>query len=305
MGQVGFDTGEESGGAELESAVPGLPEGWVWVGEWQLDRSGNVDREGWAHGKKQSDLTWPPASPQARRFKGVIHTLRRRRWVRAREFRPTECYEGRVELFVLGPGASRAVPSGFLRADAPDLCIQIRPAGELKVGLGASRSLGGKEEREDSRYGWGEAVPLRDGRQLFMGKQLVETEQFLWCPSGGGRPMWLQMSASASVIGYDGDGEAIRDWKVSVQPPLVLHNCLPLGSTFQVWDRQTAAAAEACASGLLRPGEKVGLTSVDPRRGAYLGWTAGEEWQGPAEPVVLIHPYVTPAGSLLLTKGKR
>ena len=53
------------------------PEGWRWVGDWQVDKARSVDYKDWEYTVKAGSSSWVP-------YQRNEHHFRRRKWVRLR-----------------------------------------------------------------------------------------------------------------------------------------------------------------------------------------------------------------------------
>lgn len=107
-----------------------LPSGWDWEGPWELETSGDVDKDGWTYGVDFGSLTYPP-NP-GNQNKALQHFVRRRRYFRRRRQLPqktdtpasnaeraAEDGEGEVNRTILGvvqPGDSLPLPFGWRRS---------------------------------------------------------------------------------------------------------------------------------------------------------------------------------------------
>lgn len=111
--------------SDMEFKEPPLPPGWEWVGEWQLDTSGNVDYEGWAYAVNFYQLRrWPPQNPK-HKFKHCFDFVRRRRWVRVRRRVSGGASAGRMRLGVLKAGETLPLPWAAVDL-SKDMCLQVR-----------------------------------------------------------------------------------------------------------------------------------------------------------------------------------
>ena len=101
-----------------------LPEGWVWMTDWRLDRTGSVDDDGWTYANDFSMLKgWPP-STGSRYEKGSMF-VRRRRWTRSRH-RKDSTKNLVISLGTLEPHSTVACPIESLRSGGPDYVVQVR-----------------------------------------------------------------------------------------------------------------------------------------------------------------------------------
>lgn len=57
--------------------------GWHWDGQWEVEKQGHVDRDGWAYFADFTTSRYPP--PPGAQKRGLVDFVRRRRIVRRRK----------------------------------------------------------------------------------------------------------------------------------------------------------------------------------------------------------------------------
>ncbi|MEW5298732.1 MAG: hypothetical protein WDW36_001820 [Sanguina aurantia] len=147
--------------------VPLLP-GWEWEGVWQVEKTGNVDPEGWSYSFNWPGIRYPPLPQQASRK--PTDFVRRRKWVRRRQLhghhhghqsadggspvggiRPASLDSGsrRVLLGQVAPGDKLPLPYGWEGEGAE---LQVRPVvpqlpgSEMLDSIGDLLGIGGAED---------------------------------------------------------------------------------------------------------------------------------------------------------------
>lgn len=99
-----------------------LPEHWVWMNDWRIDRCETVDEDGWAYGHDYMSLrNWPPPSANDK----TSTSVRRRRWIRSRQ-RKDDIKHLCIPLGILEPHSSVPCPVESLRSGVPDYIVQVK-----------------------------------------------------------------------------------------------------------------------------------------------------------------------------------
>lgn len=98
-----------------------LPDGWVWISDWRLDRTGKVDHDGWGYASDfHAFKGWPPIG----NFEKGTMLVRRRRWIRTK-LRKDGTKNMVISLGTLEPHCSVACPIGSLRPGGSDYVVQV------------------------------------------------------------------------------------------------------------------------------------------------------------------------------------
>jgi len=103
-----------------------LPDGWVWMSDWLLDRTGAVDHDGWAYADDFHTLkNWPPTNSGEKIGEKASMFVRRRRWIRSRQ-RKDSTKNLVISLGTLEPHCSVACPIASVRPGGLDYVFQVR-----------------------------------------------------------------------------------------------------------------------------------------------------------------------------------
>lgn len=80
----------KSTGAQNSSDFPNiaLPDGWEWLGPWEIEKIGHVDANGWCYAPDFKMMKYPCRKGSHK--KKIIDFTRRRRWVRKRRLKQTD-----------------------------------------------------------------------------------------------------------------------------------------------------------------------------------------------------------------------
>lgn len=241
----------------------GLPEGWVWVTEWTVDRRGNTDNEGWSYEQAMEFFEYP--FPKGSGSASPLDFVRRRRWTRIRQ-RLTGLS---IEMPPLMPGKSVPLPA---EAAAAGLRLQIRPlkgaspeyvcdeyswaedagvggfgvplsapagdAARAAAAAGAGKSMGGKPPLPHHGGGGGGGGPLHQHHRRWL----------VCAPAGSSAsdwravPFWVGVRTDiTSVPGKN--GRVFRDVRLTISGVLVLENLLPVPAAFGLLERQSTFGA--------------------------------------------------------------
>eukprot|EP00850_Spirogloea_muscicola_P002380 SM000009S23509 [mRNA] locus=s9:423530:451441:+ [translate_table: standard] len=344
-----------------EFLEPPLPAGWEWTSDWQVEKAGHVNREGWAYAPAFRISHWPPSAKARRR--GVLDFTRRRRWVRTRERVAGAGGEDRMIVGVLQPGEDVPLPSACLRRSSADYCIQVRPYGggdvttaqhewsvavrvrakkrsnervpawefraralsetcELvcctlaeddpkslrqKSGGVDAGSLGNMQNRTNaaetcsvqqesvSSVHGGHAVGttsegILEGQSNAAGSRILDL---------GKEPVWLSMEASCKTLGLVGAQESAKDWRVTIRPPILIENLLPVAGTLRLWEKPMDSSNLIIrCEGNLGAGQQTGTCFADLRQTLYLSFVPEGGWTASQEHCMISHPYKEVAKSI-------
>lgn len=263
-----------------------LPSGWFWEGDWEIDRAPNTDADGFQYGIEFSRLSWPPKQGEERMQ--AMYVVRRRRYKRRRRrdhraaapppSPPKNMVEGSaehgeagarlVELGVLQPGERMSLPLECFSSDL-EVTVRFRPA------------------EQDAPYEWsaiaagGSAATKPTAAAAVVGARGIHLAELRdgWCALLKSSPA---SAASASGSGRDDEGsgfwtaavvegktvavhtryglERAYDWLVSLVPPLLLDNALPVPVQAILASEQGAGVFE----GAVPAGEALPVHHVDP-----------------------------------------
>ena len=261
-------------GSTSHFADVALPQGYRWVGPWQVDRDHDVDDKGWAYGVNWV-TRWPP--PRGSHKRG-LNATRRRRWVRRRaligdpvsgslknlEFED-DVTSWRGELNGdSSKSSSLALPLGCgdsLAGGSSDLALDIRIAGS------DADEATWAFEYDVSNESAG-VLPPTAAWPVPVGR----------LGSAAGKGPWLAScltndtlrfatvaaeldSAVSSVVAVDALRE-LSAYRLVVRAPVVVTNALPCALQFSiVRDADGVVAAQGVAS----PGVPVSIFDADPR----------------------------------------
>ena len=262
-------------GAYLAAARVVLPEGWAWLGDWNVDASaiggGSVDAQGWSYASGSDAGTFSYPFPEGGNMPGAMDYVRRRRWVRRR----SKMAGLTLWMSHLAPGATLAVPhvSGSAVPHS-SLRLHVRPL----VGSGSGATL--------EEFAWGRTVsPRADGiivSATGFGSHLIgctaEGAHWLVCSPAGAyaaeprcQSFWLGVRATAQPL-----SPAHGDWMLTLSPPLVVENTLPRPVSCHVWERTSGGAMGAPpqlvprAAFAMPPCSRRAVHSADPRAPLFM-----------------------------------
>lgn len=213
-------------GSDSRDSFPQVPlkPGWEWEGVWQVEKSGNVDPEGWSYSFNWPGIRYPPLSAQA--SCKPTDFVRRKRWVRRRQLH--------------GPAAgSKSGDPGSAAGSG------IQP---VSLESGSRRVLLGQVapgDRLPLPYGWeGEGAELQVRPvvpQLPSGSDAVEGDSDLdiWTMGGAGTSDTTAVSGSAAAEevsgvshnwsrGNSNTGRSVDLTALGSTPPAQLLCCSPV-----------------------------------------------------------------------------
>ncbi|KAG0557949.1 hypothetical protein KC19_11G167800 [Ceratodon purpureus] len=292
-----------SGSSKDFPEIP-LPEGWVWMTDWRLDRTGSVDDDGWTYANDFSMLKgWPP-STGSRYEKGSMF-VRRRRWTRSRH-RKDSTKNLVISLGTLEPHSTVACPIESLRSGGPDYVVQLKPrVGSVNSGVA---------------YNWSSVASCRGKTELGRGRQpskvlrvrgLQNTEELLSCPvlarssNLDNKNVWLCLQCKATEVGKSSQLNPITDWRLVISAPLELVNFLPVACKYTVSESVDGKGFMELQSGMVNPGESKAILLADLRKALYLKWIPEGGWQPQGDDVLISQPGKEPAKGVIVTNGVR
>lgn len=243
-----------------------LPPSWEWTSDWYIDKVDPVDEDGWGYAFDFKNFSWPPFHS----VEGALSFVRRRRWVRSRQF-VSAGRTGRLLLGKIEPGQKTPVPMAALSSGGQDYCLQVRPHVE--------------DSSVECVYSWSQVMHHRwrtdEGKHRSMAedmrvRSLADTEELLSCSieagssAAHGKGAWLCIEVNSTSIGRDPQLDAIKDWKIVISAPLVLVNLLPVPAEYAVAEKSHERGPIVRDRGIMDPGQKARIYHVDPRRALYL-----------------------------------
>ncbi|XP_020230234.1 uncharacterized protein LOC109811015 [Cajanus cajan] len=272
---------------------PPLPPGWKWASGWSIDKSQNVDKEGWAYGPDIKNLRWPPTSSQFS-TKSANDVVRRRRWIRTRQSfsqQGTECLQSGAST--VHPGAS-AVLSWRSTSKNSDHCLQVRP----------------KFDNSQPSYSWGCAIAV-GASYIYSKDQLLdpvsrpssvtpncslklnelEKKDILLCcnPSSGSKQLWFSVGTDASVLNTELN-IPVYDWRISINSPLKLENRLPCPAEFSISEKIKEGSCIERHHGAVSSRQSVHIYSVDIQKPLYLTLSVQGGWVMEKDPILALDP---------------
>jgi hypothetical protein len=272
-----------------------LPDGWAWGGAWAVDMRGHVDAAGWSYEQGQDFFEYP--FPKGSDAPGPMDFVRRRRWVRRRSRVAGPSHF----LPPLPPGGVAHIPRAAMPPGATGLRLQLRPlagtsnTASANTGGGAAAAAAAAAAAPTlEEHAWGEAVP-GGGYGSPLLSLAGEGSHWLACvPTGAyandwrASPFWLGVHAAATPL-----SPSHADWRITVSPPLILENWLPLAAGFGLLERPLHrgpgdAAPDAPPPALLPratftlpPGGRRAAHGPDPRAALYLDLAPEGGWRAP------------------------
>ncbi|KAK9815130.1 hypothetical protein WJX73_008307 [Symbiochloris irregularis] len=287
-----------------------LPDGWEWDGQWEVEKRGHVDNDGWAYFADFSTARYPP--PQGAQKRSLVDFTRRRRIVRRRNPVPvpvpqqqaqqqqkrqrTAGSDGQRQVVgVVQPGESLPLPPGWRSSDKQ---LHLRPckAGDESSATHEWSVMSGDGERQMTLHALDEAQSClatcapsaaSRGQGSLMDADIgqgiggaVAASQAVFSITVEGDLLADSASARASA-------EPLTDWRLVVAPALVVHNLLPVKGTFMVWQKPEGSNLKLCQSGQVGSGEKAHVYAASVQCPVSLQfYPEGYEW-AEAEPLPL------------------
>jgi len=103
-----------------------VQDGYVWMTDWLLDRTGADEHDGWAYAFDFHSLKdWPPTNSGEKVGVKASMFVRRRRWIRSRQ-RKDSTRKFVISLGTLEPQCSVTCPITSLRPGGLDYIFQVR-----------------------------------------------------------------------------------------------------------------------------------------------------------------------------------
>ncbi|KAJ4843890.1 hypothetical protein Tsubulata_025940 [Turnera subulata] len=281
-----------------EFSEPSLPAGWQWISSWIIDKSEQVDTDGWAYGSEIQSLKWPPVSNSC--TKSALDVARRRRWIRKRQQSTTGQGPNNMntDFFVIGPSSSAVLPWRTISRDS-DLCLLVRPNADhadaaYLWGQEVTVSTGhpfGKEQSFTDKGVLGRQNTLKQGIKMASALMLNELEKkdvLLCChPNAGGKQFWLSIGVDASILHTELNAP-VYDWRISINSPLKLENHLPCLAEFKLWERSKEGNAIERQRGTIPSRKNVHIYTVDVHKPVYLTLLVEGGWVLEKDPVVVL-----------------
>jgi hypothetical protein len=217
--------------------------------------------------------------------------VRRRRWVRRRSRVAGPSHF----LPPLPPGGIAHIPRAAMPPGAVGLRLQLRPLAGTTNTASANTNAGAAATSSTlEEHAWGEAVP-GGGYGSPLLSLAGEGSHWLACvPIGAyahdwrASPFWLGVHAAATPL-----SPSHADWRITVSPPLILENWLPLSAGFGLLERPLHRGAgdpspDAPVPALLPratftlpPGGRRAAHGPDPRAALYLDLAPEGGWRAP------------------------
>ncbi len=83
---------------------------------------------------------------------------------------------------------------------------------------------------------------------------------------------WLNVDVDATLL-YNEVNTPIPDWRIAVNVPVKLENCLPCSAAYIIWEKPRATGnLIKQQNGIVSAGGSVFIYSVDVRRPIFLTW---------------------------------
>ncbi|CAN6447305.1 unnamed protein product [Victoria cruziana] len=293
---------------------PALPTGWKWTSDWTIDKSLFVDTEGWAYGSDFQTLKWPPLSSRMCR-KSALDFVRRRRWIRIREFiSETTSKISRVILPIIKPGSSLVLPWKSMISSEP-LCLQVRPFIE---GCHATY-FWTRMITNDPTFVRGNNVHDAEGLAFFsrsstsqfgpvcgfMLDQLEKKDMLLFTTRCNNKKeaFWFSIGTDASILQTELNSP-VYDWRISLNPPIKLENKLPYHGEYSVWEKDDGNRIKL-QNGIVLPGCTAFIYSADVRKPIYLSWMVEGGWVSEKDSVLILDPALGHVSSFWLVNQKK
>lgn len=296
-----FGTRDLSGSSKEFPQLP-LPDGWVWMTDWQVDKTEVVDYDGWAYSNDFHALRdWPPTSTCDKNTSFV----RRRRWVRSRQ-RKDSSKNLLISLGVLEPHSSVACPIETLRTGGPDYVVQVKPRiGSVSSGVVRSWSsvVSHRGKLEQGRV-------KQPSKELRI-RELQNTEVLLSCAvkerdsNSNDNDVWLCLECKATEVGKSSQLVPIKDWRLTISAPLELMNFLPVACKFTVSEKANGKEFLEIQSESVEPGGSKAIILADLRKALYLKWVPQSGWQPQGDDCLISQPGKDPAKEVVVTNGVR
>ncbi|XP_024403056.1 uncharacterized protein [Physcomitrium patens] len=279
-----------------------LPDGWVWISDWRLDRTGKVDHDGWGYASDfHAFKGWPPIG----NFEKGTMLVRRRRWIRTK-LRKDGTKNMVISLGTLEPHCSVACPIGSLRPGGSDYVVQVKPrVGSVNNGVA---------------YNWSSVTSYKDKLELSIARKptkelrirgLQNTEELLHCSvlasssSMDKTDVWLCVECKAIEVGKTSQLDPIEDWRLIISAPLELVNFLPVACSYTVSEKYNGKGLVPIQSGSVKPGESEAIFHADLRNSLYLKWIPEGSWVPKEDDVLISQPGKDPAKRVFVTDGGR
>lgn len=251
-----------------------------------MEKSGYVDKDGWAYGFRFSEIHFSHLMPKNRRAQ-MRSLVRRRCWVRMKKYVPG--YKPQVSRMFLGcllPGEKISLPLSALSSEFVETHIQIRPCiatqnpSDLIPGLRTEKL----EPDGESSFEWSEPLQKRSvGRfheGLFFSKRMTQKEVVVKSLSlkedKNGEDFqcsaYFSLSSMGLPVGVNSEMQPVYDWTLFVKSPLKLVNHLPIPGKFKLLEKGLKKGRTVKISGIVEPNSTVNLTDANPSKEIFLSW---------------------------------
>lgn len=225
---------------------------------------------------------------------------RRRRLVRQRKCIPeTHHLHTRQMVGVVQPGDS--IPLPLAGSDSKtDMCVQFRPQSDsCQYSWGRAISdLIAQTRTQNSTEGAPSVSTRHTKSNLPVSalplKELEKTEEILVSKvleGGSGHGLcWLNVDVDATLL-YNEVNNPIPDWRITVNAPVKLENCLPCSAAYIIWEKPRATGnLIKQQNGIVAAGGSVYIYSVDVRRPIFLTWLTQGGWRSEKEIIPISDP---------------
>jgi hypothetical protein len=292
------------------------PPGWEWQGPWTVEKGPHTDVQGWSYAVDFSMLSYPFHSGCSSR--SLTHFVRRRRWVRQRRRVPAvaaapasrgpagrgtgggagatpalkEPNDSSVTLGVIAMGARLAVPLHLLEV-----------SGELRVRPCLSKQGDGEEAPDATvaHHEW--SIGASNGpHNVVLNIDALEatTTRLLQCnraqpsaptttttapakrsfASEDMQQHACYISAFVDARRLPSAGPSELDWTITLQPPLTVHNLLPVPADYDAYEvPASGSAGQPCQHGTVAAGGVVAIYTADVRQTVSLRFVPlGYQW---------------------------
>eukprot|EP00210_Caulerpa_lentillifera_P006209 g5933.t1 len=242
-----------------------LPKGWEWKGPWQLDKTNNVDQEGWAYASDFAQITWPPRAGSEKH--NVFTNTRQRRWVRKSGRIAALRHRNSSEMCnVLGVcPAGKALP---LTGTGPlgKTILQLRPI----LGQLSHHQWSEVASPESSRL---YLSNLENGSTFLTvchlegtGSGLIDLGEMAWnCLSS----FWLSLVIESTILPIQDHNDHLMDWTITAQPVLTIQNLFKVPSQFEIQEKsETGFGYEGITreQGICQANSTLPIHTVDTRK---------------------------------------